>query len=169
MTELSIVLPTYQDAETLPRAIEGLHGVITHASIFAEVLIVDDESTDETVKVASELAERFPALHIRVFARTRRRHGFGGLVRFGLAHATGRYAALVSSDGRDPVGLLPEMLKKLRSGAQLVLCSRYLRSEDSKKVAIRYRLYQVIYRQAVRWLLARELTDTTYEIGRAHV
>jgi len=38
-----------------------------------------------------------------VFARKRRRRGFGGLIRFGMAYASGPYCAILSSDGTDPV------------------------------------------------------------------
>jgi glycosyltransferase involved in cell wall biosynthesis len=146
--------------------------VIAQASIFGEVLVIDDASEDETVPVAIRLAERYPNLHLRVFKRSLARPSFGGLIRYGMAHASGRYCAIVSADATDPVDLLPQMLERLREGATLVVCSRYIRPEDTRKVRIRYRVYQAIYRGTIKALLGQEVTDSTYgfrAFNRIHI
>jgi glycosyltransferase involved in cell wall biosynthesis len=124
------------------------------------VLIVDDASSDGTVELSAALSERLPELHIRVLQRSKPNPGFGALVRYGIAHSTGRYCALVAPDGTDPVSLLPTMVQQLREGRQLVICSRYL-ADDGAAVSHRYRVYQRIYRAAIRLLLGREITDST--------
>jgi glycosyltransferase involved in cell wall biosynthesis len=124
-------------------------------------LIVDDASTDGTVEVAAQLGQRYPELHVRVLQRSRANPGFGALVRYGIAHASGRYCALVAPDGTDPVELIPRMVMELRGGKQMVICSRYLASADGEGVPPRYRLYQRVYRAAIRILLGREITDST--------
>jgi dolichol-phosphate mannosyltransferase len=169
---LSVIIPARDDATTIPGALRDLDRVIAQASIFAEVLVIDDSSDDETVDVAIRSADEHPNLHVRVFKHTLDRASFGGLVRFGLAHASGRYCAIVSADGSDPVQLLPEMLKRLRSGATMTICSRYIREGDKRTVARRYRLYQTIYRSAIKLLLGREVTDSTYgfrAFNRIHI
>lgn len=146
--------------------------MIAQASIFAEVLLIDDASDDGTVETAVRLGEEFPNLHLRVFRRSVEKPSFGGLIRYGMAHATGRYCAIVSADGSDPVDLLPEMLRKLRGGATMVICSRYIRSDDARRVGARYRLYQKIYRSAIKLLIGSEVTDSTYgfrAFNRIHV
>jgi dolichol-phosphate mannosyltransferase len=142
--------------------VRDLDRVVAQASIFAEVLVIDDASEDDTVDAAVRLAEQYPNLHVRVFTRNLTRPSFGGLIRYGLAHASGRYCAIVSADGSDPVGLLPEMLKCLRGGATMTICSRYIRPEDARAVGRTYRLYQSIYRAAIKALLGTEVTDSTY-------
>ena len=79
-----------------------------------------------------------------------------------MAHASGRYCAIVSADGSDPVALLPEMLKRLRGGATMTICSRFIRPEDVRAVGRRYRVYQTVYRAAIKALLGQEVTDSTY-------
>lgn len=162
MAELSIIVPARNDAETLSRAIRDLDRVIAQASIFSEVLVIDDASEDGTLETAQRLAEEYPNLHIRIFTRDLVRPSFGGLLRFGMAHAAGRYCAVVSADGTDPVGLLPDMLKRLRGGATMAVCSRYIRPEDARRVGATYRLYQTVYRAGIKLLLGREVTDSTY-------
>jgi glycosyltransferase involved in cell wall biosynthesis len=139
-----------------------LDRVVAQASIFAEVIVVDDASGDETVEVATMLAEQFPNLHMRIFTRELVRPSFGGLIRFAMAHAGGRYCAVVSADATDPVSLLPEMLKRLRGGATMTVCSRYIRPEDARRVGSRYRVYQTVYRAGIKLLLGREVADSTY-------
>jgi glycosyltransferase involved in cell wall biosynthesis len=162
MAELSILIPTCNDEKSLRTTVDRLHEVVTHNSLNVETLIIDDESTDQTLDTAGSLIDEFPALHIRVFARKRRRRGFGGMVRFGMTYAAGPYCAIVSSDGHDPVELLPVFLNKLRAGAHLVQCSRYSRKEDAVSVPMTYRFYQVLYRTATRALLGVRIMDTTY-------
>jgi dolichol-phosphate mannosyltransferase len=162
MPELSILIPCHNDEPVLRGTVEKLHEIVTHASLNVETLIVDDESTDGTVELAARLIEEYPALHVRVLVRKRRRRGFGGLIRFGMAYAAGTYCAIVSSDGHDPVELLPTFLNKLRAGAQLVQCSRYSRKQDAQSIPLRFRVYQKFYRAATRLLLGQRLHDTTY-------
>jgi glycosyltransferase involved in cell wall biosynthesis len=160
--ELSIIVPCRDDAALLPGTLEVLHRVVTHHSLSVETLIVDDNSKDATLEVGKKAALRFPALHIRLLARKRLQPGLGGMLRYGLAFAQGRFAVLVSSDGQDPVELLPIFLQHLRSGKHLVQCSRYLRAEDAAAVPAEYRLYQMIYRSASQLLLGNAPPDTTY-------
>ena len=108
MYELSIVIPCCDDGAVLPNTIKALNDVVGHHSLNVETLIIDDESSDDTVEVAKRFIVEYPALHVRVFARKRKYRGFGALIRYGLAYAEGTYAALVSADGIDPAELLPE-------------------------------------------------------------
>lgn len=121
---------------------------------------MDDASRDRTVAVGAELGRRLPELHLRMLQRSTANPGFGALIRYGIAHAAGRYCAIVAPDGTDPVELIPTMVQELRAGRQMVICSRYL-SDDGEAVSRRYRAYQRIYRAAIKTLLGREITDST--------
>lgn len=162
MRELSIIIPCRDDAGVLLDTLNSIHQVVTHNSLSVETLIVDDGSADNTIQIAVEAAHKYPALHVRVLARQRLEPGLGGVLRYGMAFAQGRYCALVSSDGQDSVELLPVLLRHLRAGKHLVQCSRYLRDADAKSVPIQFRLYQNIYRSLSRVVLGVSVADTTY-------
>lgn len=168
MPELSIVMPCFNEERTLPNAVAQLSAVVTEASLDAELIILDDESEDATLRVAQDLVDAFPSLHIRIFHRVRHRRGFGAVMRFGMAYATGRYCCFVSADGLDPVELLPEFVKRLRAGAHHVQVSRYIRPEDKRSVQRKFRVYQVIYRRMIRLLLGATITDSTYGFRAFH-
>lgn len=168
MPELSVIVPCFNEEATLPAALQKLNDVITHASLDAEVVVLDDESEDATLRLATDLIETFPALRIRIYHRVRRRRGFGAVARFGMAFATGRYCCFVSADGLDPVELLPEFVKRLRAGAHHVQVSRYIQREDQQNVEWRFRLYQSVYRWLVKLLLGQTIADSTYGFRAFH-
>lgn len=161
MFELSILVCAQNEAAVLERCLTSLHSVLLNDAINAEVVIVDNGSDDGTVDLAVKLSARLPELHMRVIERVYENGGYGSLVRYGLAHASGRYCALVAPDGSDPVDLIPKMVAELRKGSQLVICSRYEENAQHVSVARRYRVYQTVYRQAIRLLLGRSISDST--------
>jgi dolichol-phosphate mannosyltransferase len=139
-----------------------LNTVCVESNLDVEVLISDDASEDLTLKTAQTLHRKYPDLHVRVLHRYPPRRGYGAVVRYGLAHASGRFAAVVAADGENPVELLPEMLKLAREGAQLVQCSRYSAAGDDAEVPRVFKFYQRVYRALVRVFLGQTLPDSTY-------
>ena len=162
MQELSIIVPCHNDAAVLTATLDTIHQVVTHNSLSVETLIIDDDSSDDTIEVARKAAADFPALHMRILMRKRLAPGLGGILRYALAYSQGRGAILVSADGEDPAELIPVFLRHLRAGAHLVQCSRFMRPEDAAGVSARYRLYQTVYRAATKLLLGSAPEDTTY-------
>ncbi len=160
MFELSIIICARNEAHVLEPCLVSLYGVMLQEAISAEVVIVDDGSDDGTIDLAAKLSNRLPELHMRILER-RQRGKFGSMVRYGMAHASGRYCILVAADGSDPVTLIPKMVTELRKGRQLVICSRYIDPEHSAQVATQYRIYQRIYRRAIRVILGQSITDST--------
>jgi glycosyltransferase involved in cell wall biosynthesis len=168
--ETSILIPTLDDAPTLGETVERLNRLVAATGTAAEVIVVDAGSRDGTLMLAAELADRFPLLHMRVLVQDRTRSGFGSLVRLGIAYAEGRFCVLVMADARDPLEVLPEMLKELRGGAHLVLCSRYEGGPaiSATTVPARFRAYQAVYRRAIRMLLGFDIPDSTYGFRAFH-
>lgn len=161
MFELSIIIPSRDEATRLEAVLEELHSLVIGSGFSTEVIVVDDASTDETLDLAKRLAVELPMLHLAVLQVAEPRRGFGTLLRFGLAYASARYVVILSADGSDPIELIPEMLGRLRKGAQLVVCSRYEPHASSGTIGKRYRLYQRIYRTSIRLLLGAEINDST--------
>lgn len=161
MPELSVLIPCLNEAERLPPLIERLEKLFISADLDIETIILDDASTDGTLGVARELRAAHPALNVRIIHRFEPRRGYGALIRYGLACATGRYCLLVAADGAHPIETLPDYLMHARKGAQLVQCSRYERAEDQADIPSRFRCYQGAYRWLVRMLLGWDVRDPT--------
>lgn len=124
--DLSVVLPTYCEAESLPRLLptlaQALDGaVLDGAGLRWEVIVVDDASPDGTADVARELAKRWP---IEILER-RGERGLASAVMAGFAHARGEICAVMDADGSHPVEALPKLVEAVRSGgAEIAVGSR---------------------------------------------
>jgi glycosyltransferase involved in cell wall biosynthesis len=162
IVETSVLVPTLEDARTLAATLEELNGIIVATGVATEVIVVDANSQDATVAVATEMADRFPLLHMRILVLDRDESGFGRLIRLGMAYAQGRHCFIVMPDARDPLAQLPKMLAELRKGTHLVLCSRFEDKGATGTVPSRFRAYQGVYRRAIRAVLGEDIPDSTY-------
>lgn len=161
MPELTILVPCLNEADSLPALMERLEKVCVSADVDVETIILDDASIDGTIDVAKSLRTMHKELNIRIVHRFQPRRGFGALIRYGVAYATGRYCLLVAADGAHPIEELPVYLQHARNGAQLVQCSRYERAEDQRNIPRRFKSYQALYRGFVRLLLGWDIRDPT--------
>ena len=162
IVETSVLVPTLEDARTLAPTLEELNRIIVATGVATEVIVVDANSKDGTIAVATEMADRLPLLHMRVLVLDRSESGFGRLVRLGMAYAQGRHCFIVMPQARDPLDQLPKMLAELRKGTHLVLCSRYEDKAGTSSVPTRFRVYQAIYRRSIRVVLGEDIPDSTY-------
>jgi polyisoprenyl-phosphate glycosyltransferase len=161
MFELSVVIPTRNDVDRLEGVLEELHRIVISSGLSTEVVVVDDGSIDGTLDLAKRLSADLALLHLTILEMAHPRAGFGALLRFGVAYATGRFVSVIAADGTDPLEVLPGMVAKLRSGAHLVVCSRYTGPDYVAGVDRRFRLYQRLYRGGIRILLGQHISDST--------
>lgn len=162
IVETSVLVPTLDHASTLAATLEKLNRLIAVTGVATEVIVIDANSRDGTVALAVDIAERLPLLHMRVLVLDRDESGFGRLVRLGMAYAQGRHCFVVMPDARDPLEQLPRMLLELRRGSHLVLCSRFEDAAGARSVPLRFRIYQGVYRRAIRAVLGVDMPDSTY-------
>lgn len=94
-----------------------------------EVLLVNDGSKDNTYSIMQSQQE----LHPDVFSviTLTRNFGLEGAVHAGLTKAAGDAVVVMDADLQDPLTLIPDMISKWESGADIVVASRIKRSNDS--------------------------------------
>ncbi|MEZ6129359.1 MAG: glycosyltransferase family 2 protein [Planctomycetaceae bacterium] len=120
---VSIVVPTFQEAQNIPELVVRLFSASQSAQLSAELIIVDDNSGDGTVELCEYLAALYP---IRLITRTNER-GLSTAVIHGLQEATGEYVVVMDADLSHPPLSVPELLIPLQSGtADFVIGSRYV-------------------------------------------
>lgn len=117
MTELTILMPCLNEAETIEACILKAQGFLARTGIDGEVLISDNGSTDGS----REIAERLGA---RVVLAPRRGNGIA--LSTGIAAAKGRYVIMGDSDDSYDFSRLDAFIEKLRGGADLVMGNRFL-------------------------------------------
>jgi len=107
MTVLSVVLPNYNHARWLPRS---LAAIVAQADAGAEVLVIDDGSTDDSV----ELVERFRRAHDCVsLVRHERNRGVGAAIATGLEAAAGAFVLVAAADDLVLPGLFANAVEAL--------------------------------------------------------
>ena len=121
VTDLTIVVPTFNEAGNIERLVERLSTVL--ADIAWEVIFVDDDSPDGTAAAVRDIArlnDRVRCLH-----RIGRR-GLSSACIEGILASSSPYVAVMDADLQHDENLLPNMYRLLREGGcDLVIGSRY--------------------------------------------
>lgn len=117
ISSLSIVVPVYNSAATLPKLAERLHSVLTGVGLPFEVVLVEDGSRDGSFEVIAELARSRPWLR---GLRLLRNFGQHNALLCGIRAA--RHAVIVTLDDdlQNPPEEIPRLLAKLGEGYDVV-------------------------------------------------
>ena len=113
--DLSIVVPVYNEAESLPELADQIREALAGRTF--EVWLVDDGSSDGSwgvIRSLNETDSRFGGV------RFRRNYGKSAGLAAGFQRCTGRYIATLDADLQDDPAELPEMVARLEAGADLV-------------------------------------------------
>jgi dolichol-phosphate mannosyltransferase len=118
--ELSIVLPVFNEGEAVEPVLRRLSAAVQTPH---EMVVVYDFDEDSTVPVVDRLAPEIAGLR-----RLRNELGRGVLnaMKAGMADARGSYVLISMADGSDEPMIVDEMVKRARSGADVVAASRYM-------------------------------------------
>jgi len=121
--EVSVIVPTYCEAENLPVLIPRISAALHGARISGEIVVVDDNSPDSTERVCMELAGEHP---IRLIVRKADR-GLSSAVIHGMREAYGRVLVVVDADVSHPPEKIPELVHAVQSdGVDFAIGSRYV-------------------------------------------
>ena len=117
---LSVVVPTYNEAGSVPKLAERLHAALGVRDW--ELVIVDDGSPDGTADIAAALAPRIPTNVVRRAGKA----GLASAVIAGFAAARGDTLVVMDADLSHPPELVPALLSAIEDGADLAVGSRYV-------------------------------------------
>ncbi|MDD5055186.1 MAG: polyprenol monophosphomannose synthase [Candidatus Peribacteraceae bacterium] len=118
---LSIILPTFNEAENITTLIQVLDGVLQGKD--HEIIVVDDNSPDGTWHIVQETVKSIPTL--RVIRRIGKR-GLSSAVVEGFDAARGDVLAVMDADGQHDTELILRLLGAIQDGADLAIGSRYV-------------------------------------------
>jgi dolichol-phosphate mannosyltransferase len=116
---VSVVTPTFNEAENLPMLVERLHAAL--GGLPHEIIVADDDSPDRTWEVAERLAEHDPTVTV---IRRFHDHGLSAAVLDGMAVARGEVLAVIDADLQHDETILPSMVAEVRDGVDVVVGSR---------------------------------------------
>jgi len=143
---LSILIPAYNEQKRIIPTVEAVINYITQRKLNAEILIVDDGSTDHTVDACTTRFEKVP--HVRILRGTENR-GKGHAIRRGIEAATGEYILFTDADNATPIEEFDRFRPRLTRDAVLI-GSRYLQPH---RVEIRQPWYRIMLSRAANLLI----------------
>lgn len=141
---LSIVVPIYNEEETLPELDRRLIKALEELGETFEVILVNDGSRDGSLELLTTMASRDPRIRVIDFSRN-----FGHQAAFyaGIRRSSGQATILMDGDLQDPPEVIQDLVAKWREGYEVVYAIRKHRKEGILKrtaYSLFYRLLRSI-------------------------
>ena len=154
----SIVIPAYNESARIRTTIEKILGHIQRRDWNAEVLVVNDGSTDDTPQIVQTYAADNPVLHLIDNPGNR---GKGYSVRNGMLHARGEVILFSDADLSSPIEEADKLFAAVQGGVDVAMGSRWLRRElQTQRQPLYRQLFGRVFNLALRILLGLHYQDT---------
>lgn len=116
-TELSVVIPVFNESESLSELYSKLKQVMERLNKGYEIVFIDDGSTDNSFEVLKEISSRDPRVKVIKF---RRNFGQTAAISAGFDHCKGNTIVTLDSDLQNDPGDIPKLLEKFEEGFDVV-------------------------------------------------
>lgn len=158
MPTYSIVIPAYNESERIRATLDKILTYIQKQGWDAEILVVNDGSTDTTEQIVQAYAAEHPELRLLQNPGNR---GKGYSVRNGMLHATGEMILFSDADLSSPIEEADKLFVALAEGNDVAMGSRWLRTElQTQRQPLHRQLYGRIFNLALRIMLGLHFRDT---------
>lgn len=123
--KLSIVIPAYNEAGSITETISSLYNTLVNYKIENEIVVINDNSKDNTLEILENLSKDIPTLKYYTNAGP---NGFGYAVRYGLERFNGDCVAIMMADLSDsPEDLVKFYNKMKEENLDCVFGSRFMK------------------------------------------
>lgn len=155
--KVSIIIPAYNEERRLPETLERVGRYLAARPFDAEIIVVDDGSTDGTARIAEEYRGKLPGLRLVANGVNR---GKGFSVRHGMLEARGAMALFTDADLSAPIEEADKLIGALQY-ADVTLGSRALDRSLIRAHQSRFReLAGIIFNKLVKLILGLPYVDT---------
>ncbi len=110
--KISVVIPAKNEATSIGHVVSGIHNTLSDA----EIIVVDDGSSDKTAAIAKEHGAQVVTHNYPI--------GNGAAIKTGAQHATGDVIIFMDADGQHDTGDIPRLLEKLNDGYDMAVGAR---------------------------------------------
>jgi glycosyltransferase involved in cell wall biosynthesis len=146
---LSIVIPAYNECARIEATLARVLDCVQSRHWDAEILLVDDGSTDNTVAIVQQWMSRSPRLHL---IKNPGNRGKGYSVRNGLLQSAGDIVMFTDADLSAPIEEAELLFAAIDSGADVAIGSRWL---DKQKQTIHQPIYRRFFGRCFNWVTRR--------------
>jgi dolichyl-phosphate beta-glucosyltransferase len=154
----SFIIPAYNESERLATSLPKVFAYIRERRLQAEVIVVNDGSSDDTAAIARSFASQHA--DIRVLENPGNR-GKGYSVRNGMLHANGNVLLFTDADLSSPIYEATKLFAAIDHGADVAIGSRWLQAGLQTERQPWYRqLYGRLFNLALRIVLGLKYRDT---------
>jgi dolichyl-phosphate beta-glucosyltransferase len=157
--ELSVIIPAYNEERRLPKTLDSIIAYLNARALRAEVIVVDDGSSDGTTELVRKYQEKHPAVRLVLNGGNR---GKGFSVRHGMLEARGTIALFTDADLSTPIEEADKLLAAIRDqGYDGAIGSRAV---DRSLIAVHQSAIReqagIFFNRLVRWIVGIEFSDT---------
>jgi len=154
----SFVIPAYNESERIRPTLDEVLRYTKEQNWDAEILVVDDGSTDDTAQIVREYGKR----HAQVLlVENPGNRGKGYSVRNGMLHARGDISLFTDADLSSPITEAPKLFNAIGQGADLAIGSRWLQTElQTARQPLYRQAFGRIFNLALRLILGLGFADT---------
>ncbi len=152
--QLSIVVPIYNEVESVEALVREIHTALDPEGIDYEIVCIDDGSPDGSFELLAKLAANDPRLIVGTF---RRNFGQTAAMQAGISAARGDVIVTLDADLQNDPADIPRMLAKLDEGFDMVAGWR----ADRKDTFINRRLPSIM----ANWLISRTTRVKLHDYG----
>lgn len=154
----SIIIPAYNESKRIVPTLNRVLSYIAEQGWDAELIVVNDGSRDDTAKVVSGYVEHNPIVRLLENPGNR---GKGYSVRNGMLNARGKILLFSDADLSSPIEEAPKLFEAIEQGADVVIGSRWLRSElQTARQPLHRQLFGRIFNVVLRIFLGLNFKDT---------
>ncbi len=151
--DISIVVPLYNEEESLPHLIEWIERVMNENNFSYEVLLIDDGSKDNSWSVIEQLSAKNPNVKGVKF---RRNYGKSAALNVGFERVEGDVVITMDADLQDSPDEIPELYKMIKTEGYDLVSGWKKKRYDSKLMK---NLPSKLYNATTRWFSGIKLHD----------
>ena len=152
--DLSIIVPVYNEELNLPTLVERIYTATRPLDKSVEIILIDDGSSDDSVRILKELCSQTPELTAVILSRN---YGQSAAMSAGFHHAQGRIIISMDGDLQNDPADIPLLLAKLDKGYDVVCGWRKDRQDGYAN--------RVLPSKIANWLIGKMTKVTLHDYG----
>ena len=162
---VSVVIPAYNEQDNVAKCLTSVSSVIKKLKLDAEVIVVDDGSTDQTGEIARKFIKKIPNLKIVTNHPNR---GYGGSLKAGFAKATKELIAFFPADNQFDFSQISLLLEKMKETSADIVSGMRIHRQDPRHRRLLAWMWNTLFVSPLFGFLASDI-DCGFKLFRRSI